>query len=158
MHHTKKVMQKPKHSMRWWPLCCGCWCAPSSRGLQDPHPVCTTALSFSVHAHSVTSDSLRPHWLWSTRLLCPWNFPCKNAGMANILTQVDGRLPLSHHTEGLPWVEADLGQTGHYPRFPTRCLWENVTLMTVGVGLGSSPVFSITNFQIFYMWSATDKF
>ena len=27
---------------------------------------------------SVVSDSLRPHGLWSTRLLCPWDFPGKN--------------------------------------------------------------------------------
>ena len=26
------------------------------------------------------SDSLRPHELWPTRLLCPWDFPGKNTG------------------------------------------------------------------------------
>ena len=30
---------------------------------------------------SVVSDSLRPHGLESTRLLCTWNFPGKNTGM-----------------------------------------------------------------------------
>jgi len=30
---------------------------------------------------SVVSDSLRPHGLWFTRLLCPWNFPSKNTGV-----------------------------------------------------------------------------
>ena len=29
---------------------------------------------------SVVSDSLRPHELWPTRLLCPWDFPGKNTG------------------------------------------------------------------------------
>ena len=32
-------------------------------------------------AHSVVSDSLRPHGLQPTRLLCPWNFPGKNTGL-----------------------------------------------------------------------------
>ena len=27
---------------------------------------------------SVVSNSLGPHWLWPTRLLCPWDFPSKN--------------------------------------------------------------------------------
>ena len=30
---------------------------------------------------SVLSDSLRPHGLEPTRLLCPWNFPGKNTGV-----------------------------------------------------------------------------
>ena len=32
-------------------------------------------------SRSVVSDSSRPHGLYSTRLLCPWNFPGKNAGV-----------------------------------------------------------------------------
>ena len=31
--------------------------------------------------HSVTSDSLWPHGLWPTRLLCPWNFIGKSTGV-----------------------------------------------------------------------------
>ena len=34
-------------------------------------------------SHSVVSDSLRPHGLWPTRLLCPWNSPGKNTGVAS---------------------------------------------------------------------------
>ena len=30
---------------------------------------------------SVTSDSLQPHGLYPTRLLCPWDSPGKNSGM-----------------------------------------------------------------------------
>ena len=30
---------------------------------------------------SVVSDSLRPHGLWSTMLLCPWDFPDKSTGV-----------------------------------------------------------------------------
>ena len=35
----------------------------------------------SMLSHSVMSDSLRPHGLWLTRLLYPWNFPSKNTGV-----------------------------------------------------------------------------
>ena len=31
-------------------------------------------------AHSVVSNSLHPHRRQPMRLLCPWNFPCKNTG------------------------------------------------------------------------------
>ena len=35
----------------------------------------------SVFNHSVMLDSLQPHGLQPTRLLCPWNFSCKNTGV-----------------------------------------------------------------------------
>ena len=35
----------------------------------------------SEWSHSVVSDSLRPHGLWPTRLLRPWDFPGKNTGV-----------------------------------------------------------------------------
>ena len=34
-----------------------------------------------VSAHSVVSNSLWPHGLQPTRLLCPWDFPSKNTGV-----------------------------------------------------------------------------
>ena len=34
-----------------------------------------------VSVSSVMSDSLQPHGLWPTRLLCPWDFPGKNTGL-----------------------------------------------------------------------------
>ena len=42
------------------------------------------AMSMCVHVcsvASVVSDSLWPHGLWPTRLLCPWNSPGKNTGV-----------------------------------------------------------------------------
>ena len=42
-------------------------------------------VSFSmcgVCVGSVVSESLRPHALWPARLLCPWDFPGKNPGVA----------------------------------------------------------------------------
>ena len=32
-------------------------------------------------SHSVMSDSLQPHGLWPTSLLCPWDSPGKNTGV-----------------------------------------------------------------------------
>ena len=52
-----------EHGKGDWMLCvcvCGCVC---------------------VLSHSVVSNSLRPHGLYPARLLCPWNFPGKNAGL-----------------------------------------------------------------------------
>ena len=34
-------------------------------------------------SHSVRSNSLRPHGLQLTRLLCPWHFPVKNTGVGS---------------------------------------------------------------------------
>ena len=41
-----------------------------------PPPVCVCVLS-----HSVVSDTLGPHGLQPTRLLCPWDSPGKNTGV-----------------------------------------------------------------------------
>ena len=38
-------------------------------------------LLFVSVSHSVVPDSLRPHGLQPTRLLCPWDFPGKDTGM-----------------------------------------------------------------------------
>ena len=47
------------------------------------------------------SDSLRPHGLWSTRLLCPWDFPGKHTGVGSYsllqgIFQTQGSNPVSH--------------------------------------------------------------
>ena len=34
-----------------------------------------------VNCHQIVSNSLQPHGLWSTRLLCPWDVPSKNTGV-----------------------------------------------------------------------------
>ena len=38
-------------------------------------------ISSFVHTCSVVSDSLQPHGLQPTRLICPWDFPGKNTGV-----------------------------------------------------------------------------
>ena len=57
---------------------------------KNPSCMCACVLSSSV-----VSDSLWPHGLWPTRLLCPWNFPGKNTGVCcHFLLQ--GLLLFSH--------------------------------------------------------------
>ena len=43
--------------------------------------VCVLKWSEVKWSHSVMSDSLRPHGLWPTRLLRPWDFPGKSYGV-----------------------------------------------------------------------------
>ena len=50
-----------------------------SRGRRESDK--TERLSLSGVSCSVVSDSLRPHGLWPTRLLYPWDFPSKNPGV-----------------------------------------------------------------------------
>ena len=42
--------------------------------------------------HSIMSDSLRPHGLEPTRLLCPWNSPAQNTGVGS-LSPLQGIFP-----------------------------------------------------------------
>ena len=49
-----------------------------------PIPSYLSDLCTCVLSHSAMSDCLQPHELYSTRLLCPWNFPGKNIGMGRL--------------------------------------------------------------------------
>ena len=56
----------------------------SSRDALDPWSQDSSARSVTQQiscTDSVVSDSLRPHGLYPTRLLCPWNSPGKNTGV-----------------------------------------------------------------------------
>ena len=52
-----------------------------------PHKECVASFSLStilylcVCAQSLRSDSLWPHGLWSSRFLCPWDFPGRYAAV-----------------------------------------------------------------------------
>ena len=50
---------------------------PGTRPLFFIFPETTGSVSCSV-----MSDSLRPHGLWPTRFLCPWDSPGKNTGVS----------------------------------------------------------------------------
>ena len=44
-------------------------------------PGLTIRMHVCMRAHSVASDSVRPHGLWPARLLCSWDFPGRNIGV-----------------------------------------------------------------------------
>ena len=63
-------------------------------------------------SHSVMSDSLGPHGLQHTRLLCPWNSPGKNTGMGcHVLLQ--GIFPTQGLNPGLPHCRRTLYHLSH---------------------------------------------
>ena len=83
------------------------------------HSVLTQSLCFSLLVYvcpvtAVTSDSLQPYGLKPTGLLCPWNSPGKNTGVAcHVLLQgiflIQGLNPsllryLHWQASSLPWV------------------------------------------------------
>ena len=68
-----------------------------------------------VCVRSVVSDSLQPHELQPTRLLCPWNFPSKNTGL-DLPFPAPGDLPD-------PGIElTSLAFPGRF--FTTSAIWE----------------------------------
>ena len=72
-------------------------------------------ISFSVlpgQVASVTSNSLRPHGLQSTRLLCPWGFSSKNTGVGyHFLLQ--GFFPTQGSNSSLPHCRQILYHLSH---------------------------------------------
>ena len=69
----------------------------------------------SLVSHSVMSDSLRPHGLYPTRLLCPWDSPGKNTGEGGH-SLLQGILPSQELNVGLPYCRQIL-----YPLSPRVC-------------------------------------
>ena len=72
-----------------------------------------TQLSICTHmpvqfSHSVVSNSLRPHGLQPTRLLCPWDSPGKTTGVSNPspylkeLAETDTGASYKHHPQHSP--------------------------------------------------------
>ena len=69
-----------------------------------------------VVSHSVISDSFWPHGLQPTRLLCPWNFPSKNAGVS-CHALLWGIFPTQRLNPGLlhcRWILCSLSQQGRW--------------------------------------------
>ena len=58
------------------------------------------------------SDSLRPHGLYPTRLLCPWDFPYNSTGVdCHFLLQ--GTFPTQGSNPGLPHCRQTLNHLSH---------------------------------------------
>ena len=70
-----------------------------------------------VLSHSVMSDSLRPHGLQPTSLLCPWESPRKNTGVGQSFSS-PGDLPDPRIEPESPALQADSEPSGK-PQLPT---------------------------------------
>ena len=69
---------------------------------------------FCVLSHSVVSDSLKPHGLQLTRLLCPWDSPGKNPKMGS-RSLLQGIFPTQGSKPGFPhcmWILYHLSHQG----------------------------------------------
>ena len=90
----------------------------SSYLLKKAHGVINFLLRVCVLSYSLTSDSLPPHGLYPARLLCPWDFPGKNARVGCHFTSRGsswsenrtcvsfiGRLPMYHL--GIPFFKSN---------------------------------------------------
>ena len=67
---------------------------------------------YAILSRSVVSDSLQPHGLYPTRLLCPWDSPGKNTGVGcHALLQ--GIFPTQGSNPGLPHCRQILYHLSH---------------------------------------------
>ena len=69
-------------------------------------------LTAESESYSVVSDSLWPHELQPTRLLCPWDSPGKNTGMCS-QSLLQGIFPNQGSNPGLPHCRQILYQLSH---------------------------------------------
>ena len=69
----------------------------------------------------VMSDSLQPHGLYPTRLLCPWDFPGKNTEVGcHFLVQVHP------FRVGLSWCQGDPRMDGKFMGADVTFHWRNI--------------------------------
>ena len=63
-------------------------------------------------SHSVVSDSLPPHGLQPTRLLCPWDSPGQNTRMGSLFP-LQGIFPIQGQNPGFPHCRRILYKLSH---------------------------------------------
>ena len=74
--HCRQILYHLSHqeNQRWFDFFLFCYRPSPVRPQRPKGSFCQVCVC------SVTSDSLRPHGLQPTRLLCQWDFPNKNSG------------------------------------------------------------------------------
>ena len=114
------------------PMDCSLPCS-SIHGIFQARVLEWVTISFSRNwkwkwSRSVVSDSLRPHGLWPTRFLCPWDFPSKDTGVGCyfLLQRI---FPTQRSNLGLPHCWQMLYHLSHQGR-----LYQFVFLPTVQEG------------------------
>ena len=90
-------------------------------------------------SHSVVSDSLRPHGLQPTRLLCPWNSPVKNTGVSSH-SLLQGIFPIQGSNLRLPHCRQILYCLSCQGSPDIRCCCPEKELRKEEVSLYSSPL------------------
>ena len=80
--------------------------------LEKDYNSITSALESENVSHSVMSDSLQPHELQPTRLLCPQGFSKKNTGVGCCFL-LQGIFPFQGSNPGLPHCRRILCQLSH---------------------------------------------
>ena len=76
------LLNKSEWNVQWWVECVVlAWEGKSVHLPPQMLTPCDLTSDGESVSRSVVSDSSRPHGLWPTRLLCPWNFPGKNTGV-----------------------------------------------------------------------------
>ena len=92
--------------------------------------------------HSIMSDFLRPRGLQPTSLLCPWDFPGKNTGVAcHALLQ--GNLPNPENISCISWT----GRWILYPWPPGKPTYSNTCLLTKCLLLKQYDLHSMENYS-----------
>ena len=104
-------------------------CSPTGSSVHGIFQARLLQFSSGQFNHSVVSDSLRPHGLWPTRLLCPWESPGKKTAVGShsllqgmfptqgsnphlLHWQVDSfttashRKPIQHHFCQIIWAQS----------------------------------------------------
>ena len=104
-----------------WPEC-SCWLASEGPCCpRDMGPLCPTKPwecwlpCRESESLSVLLDSLRPHGLWSARVLCPWDFLGKNSGVG-CHSLLQGIFPTQGLKPGLPHCRQILYHLNHQER------------------------------------------
>ena len=90
-----------------------CWCSNHPTIFASKSLVCVcVCVCVCALNHSVVSDSMRPHRLYPTRLLCPWDSPGKNTGVGcHALLQ--GTFPTQGSNPGLSHCKQILYQLSY---------------------------------------------
>ena len=97
---------------------------------------------------SVTSDSLRPHGLQPTRLLCPWDFPGNSPGL-DCHFPLQGIFPTQGLNPGLPHCRQTLYHLSHQGSPPIH-VYEGLKMPTV-IMLLSVSLFIFVNMCFMYL-------
>ena len=107
---------------------------------------CSLLIHWNVLSHSVVSDSLQPHGLWPTRLLCPWGFS-RQEYWSGLPCPPSGIFPTQGSNPSLPHCRWILYQLIHKGSLNNHISWMHNIFK-----LFYLPLNGVTNI-IYYLWS-----